>query len=322
MRTSQTLSLLFIAATLAVTSARSASAAVTPSDVYAVTDLLSRSLDVLLEARNVPPPAAPSNSETDLKPMHVYQLHVACVERLHEFEAQIKLPRIPLVVSRPMQYKPVDVRILSQLMIADVRRVAAALNIAGLPKTVESFSGKSPTDVFQVTLAVYVKLNALAGKTKITPNEVYSQLLRGAADARSILAHVDASRRYRIDVPAVDGKKTPPDVFAQCLEVRKTINKVREELKLGTTPIPQVGKAGDLRPEDVFVQTQIIIAELNLVKLGTNTQNSTPLAVPVSGKTPTSCYQQAAEIEYLLKQFTHLRSIVAQQPTIGQSARQ
>ena len=74
-----------------------------------------------------------------------------------------------------MQYKPADVLMLTQLMIADVRRVASISNIKGLPDKSTSFSGKNPSDVFQKVLVTYVKLNALAGQTDITPSEVYAQ---------------------------------------------------------------------------------------------------------------------------------------------------
>ena len=129
---------------------------------------------------------------------------------------------------------------------------------------------------------------------------------------RSILTRIDPYRRYRIDSPAVDGPKTPAEVFAQCLEIRGTINDVRRELELGTTPVPSVAEGQALRPEDVFIQTQIIIAELNLVKLGTGTSSSTPLTVPVSDKTPSDVFGQAALLDYLLKQIKPLRRLVAQ----------
>lgn len=281
----------------------------TPSDVYAAVERLNRSVLVVLKARGVTPPVAPQAFEKGLGPMHVYQLHLACLNSLQQFEAQAKITQIPLIVGRPMKYTPTDVLMLTQLMTADVARVASLLEITGLPKETGKFSGKNPDDVFQEVLKLYVNLNALSGKTKITPNEVYAEMLRAVSDAKSVLAQIDTALRYRIDAPNDATEKTPRDVFQQCLLVRATINEARRELKLGTTPTPTLTVAQKLTPQDVFVQTQIIIAELNLIKLGTGTGNATPLAKPTSGKTPANVYQQVAALDYLLKQIQEMRQL-------------
>ena len=80
---------------------------------------------------------------------------------------------------------------------------------------------------------------------------------------------------------------------------------------MGTTPVPVPTKGYKLNPIDVFVQTQIIVAELNLLKLGTGTVSSTPLAIPVVGKKPGNCHQQAATVKHLVEQISTLRSRTA-----------
>ena len=69
-----------------------------------------------------------------------------------------------------------------------------------------------------------------------------------------------------------------------------------------TIPVPDPPEY-EVRPRDVFLQTQIIIAELNLLKKRLNTVSTTPLPVPVSADTtPTDVHGQATMIEYLLSQ--------------------
>ena len=96
--------------------------------------------------------------------------------------------------------------------------------------------------------------------------------------------------------------RTPGDVFAKCLEVRQHINVVRQSLDLEPTSVPPLPGRESIRPRDVFFQTQIIIAELNLLKESLATKSSSPLTIPVTGKTPTHVYEQATMILYLLKQ--------------------
>ena len=69
------------------------------------------------------------------------------------------------------------------------------------------------------------------------------------------------------------------------------------------TPLPDLAAEG-IRPRDVFFQTQILIAELNLIKLRLETVSSTPLAIKApDDTTPTDVYQQALLVEHLVKQF-------------------
>lgn len=284
---------------------------VTPTDVYQRIELLNRSVDVILKAKNINPPPPPKLIESNLGPMHVYQLQVACLRRFHEFELRTGLRPIPLVVTRPMKYAPADVKRLSDLLLSDLRNVAFRLKIDGLPEKDAKFSGKTPTDVFEQTVELFIKLAALDGQERITPSEVFSQLECSIGDTKSILSQIDPASRYRIDAPQSKPGLTPRDVFTQCLETRREINKVRQALQLGTTPVPNVPSNYKLSPVDVFVQTQILSAELNLLKLGTGNVSSTPLAVPVTGKSPTDTHQQATMVRYLVSQIVSVRNRTA-----------
>lgn len=275
---------------------------VTPSDVFATVELLNRSLDVVLQAKGIEQPASPKSTETKLGPFHVYQLLVASAERLHDYQEQAGFTPLPLIVSRPRTYTPADVMRLTEMLLRDVERNASREGVLAVPSDRTAHADKTPTDVFHEAVATFIKLCALNGQRAITPNEVYAELVRGVSDAQSILAQIDPACRYRIDAPASADDLKPSDVYAQCLQIRRRINIKREELQLGTTPLPQVPADRKLAPTDVFIQTQIILAELNMLKKGTRTVSSTPLAIPVTGKTPKDAHQKAALVEYLVTQ--------------------
>lgn len=295
---------------------------ISPSDVYATVDLLNRSVDVLLEARKIKVPPPQRSLESGLGPFHAYQLQLACIEKLHAFQRSTGMRPIPVVVSTPMKYSPADVKKLTDMMLTEVRKVASASSVEGLPDSVNKASGKTPTDVGKVTLDLFAKLSALSGQEKITPSEVYAQITRAVADGESILKQIDPACRYLVDAPVSEPGRTPGDVFAQWLEVRREINTLREGLGLSTTPVPRISAGQQLQPADVFVQNQIIIAELNLLKMNTDTVSSTPPAIPVKGKTPTDVHQRAAFLQYLIPQVRSLRTMVAQAGgTLGTSSR-
>ena len=70
-----------------------------------------------------------------------------------------------------------------------------------------------------------------------------------------------------------------------------------------TIPVPEVATGVKIRPRDVYFQTQVIISDLNLLKMQLGTISTTPLPVPVSDDTtPTDVHGQATMLEYLLGQ--------------------
>lgn len=285
---------------------------VTPSDVFATVDLLNQSLDFFLKAKQIKPPQSPKRLEKGLGPMHVYQLVVACVNKMYEFDIQINSRPIPQVIVRPMKYTPADVITLVELMLDDVWRTAKILKIDYLPDDIVKVSGKTPTDVFQVTLDIFMKLNALTGQQNIDPSKVFSEMVRAVTDVKSILSQIDPLCRYKINAPVSKPGLRPSDVFTGCLTARHVINKYRQEFNMKIIPVPNTSYVSGIQPIDVFVQTQILIAEINLLKMTTNTISSTPLAIPVTGKLPTDVHQQAVLIQYLLNQIGPLKDIVAQ----------
>ena len=288
---------------------------VTPSNVYATMDALTTAVDLILDAKQIPVPPPRKCLESGLGPFHVHQFQLACVERLHTLQRQAGMSPIPLVVSTPMKYSWADVKKITDLMASEVWKFGSALEIEGLPDKLDTFSEKTPADVAEITLNLFAKLSAMSGQEKISPNEVFAQVVRAGADAEAILKQIDPACRYRVNPPASKPGRKPSDVFAKCLEVRHAINKLRESMKLSATPVPSMSADRKLQPADVFIQTQIIIAELNLLKMNTGTISSTPLAIPVSDKTPTNVHEQVALLQYLLPQVRSLRNMVAQAKT-------
>ncbi len=282
----------------------------TPSDAFVVMDMAIRSLDVLMQAKGIEPPEKWDIPEKGLRPMHVYQMAVASIDMMIDFEKKLGIRPMPMVVATPREYGPEDVIKLGNMLLVEIHHVASVLKIGDLPDSEKEFSDKVPTDVFKNVLNVFVRLSALAGIENITPDNVFSQMLRAVSDVKSVLSHIDPAQRFRIDAPLPPVDTTPSHVFRECLRIRQDINTLRKHLNLETIPVPEIAEDQMLHPADVFVQTQIIIAELNLLKMGTGTVSSTPLAIPVSGKVSRDVHQQAFMIRYLLAQVLPLQEMV------------
>src|SRR5205807_2309671 len=162
---------------------------------------------------------------------------------------------------------------------------------------------------FAETLRRYVKMNALADKRQVTAEEVCWQVARCVADAKAVLQHLDDAHRYRIDAPLTSSPKQAGDLYRQCLAVRGTLQAIERELNQMATPAPDVTftAAGEDAGKDAFVQTQIVLAELNRIKLAIGVNENTPLAIRAEGKTWADAYNQAVLVNYLLGQFSEVR---------------
>ena len=285
---------------------------VTPSDVYAKADLLERCLDQLMErwgkgAEDLvwTDDQLPHMVDLELRPMHAYQVMLVCASQLQRVaqHPSVNSRPLPTLASTPTIYAPRDVELLLELMIRSVRSMADKLGVTEMPTEVSAFTDKTPTDVVKAGVRILSKTNAILGSPDLTPAEVLSQMRRITADVRSILQQTDPHCRYRIDRPDGDRSKQPSDVFQKCIDLRRVINGHARALRRSPTPLPKVDVEIDIRPRDVFLQTQIIIAELNLLKLDTKTVSSTPLSIPSpSTSEPPDVYQEALMAEYLLRQ--------------------
>ncbi len=171
------------------------------------------------------------------------------------------------------------------------------------------FDKKTPTDVFNKAMDVYIKLRLLSGKKGISPDIAYAEVARAVTDAEYILINIDQYSRYQINVQKSQLNLSPTDVFKNSLAVRKTLNAARQLYQMPTTQIPLFDGKKKM-PLDVFYQSQIIIAELNLIKLASHTTNITPVAISVTGKTPSDVYQLLSYVNYLMAQLETLNNIV------------
>jgi len=275
---------------------------ISPSHVFAKLELLDKTIDRIMQARDVAAPEFPEDIEIGLEPMHVYQMMLACNRRLLELDDKVGVIAVPTISARPRDYAPRDVLLVVDLMLSNVRAIGEQLQLEDLPADEAAEQNKVPTDVFHLGVKVFLKLNALCEYREPSPNEAFAEMIRAGEDVRSMLRQVDPACRYRIDAAVIEGDLKPGDVFEKCLLIRSKLNEFRKQLGMKAVPVPRMTSRDAILPYDVFLQTQIIIAELNLLKISRNTVSSTPLPKPVFGMRPTDVYNKAEMILFLLNQ--------------------
>lgn len=290
-----------------------------PNHVFAGVEYANLLVSKILEKRNVGSVNIPRSKEKSAKPMHVYELHVSALAELYQYAVKNKRRPPPLAVSTPIKYTPTDVYYLTQLVINNLEEIY--IDAGGVIEfSAETHSGKSPANVYQELFELYYRLNLLNGKSKVSPSEVYSHIYRAKEDLQysllSLSKRLDKSKEKekRLLVTAIYGMhpdgstltkfekgKKPGDVQSMAFKVREKLNTLRVKNKLAEIKTPGLDDfSGKIRPIDVFLQTQFIIAELNLLKIPMGLNSTTNSAKPVTGKSPSDVYQEMKHINYML----------------------
>lgn len=290
-----------------------------PNDVFSGVEYSNRILDELLSLKNISDLNIPESKEKNAKPMHVYELHVSVLNELYHYALKQKRPPPPLTTSTPIKYTPTDVYYLTQLVINNLEGIYEDEGQI-IDFSMNNPSGKTPTDVYQELFKLYYQLNRLNGKKKVSPNEVYSHFVRAKEDLQYTLLLL--SKKYndseeqkkRLLITAIYGMhpngtvisaqqmgKKPGDVVEMSFKVRNKLNTLRKHHQLTEITIPSLGDYEQIKPIDAFLQTQFIIAELNLLKIPLDISSTTNSFKAVMGKTPSDVYQIIKHIDYMLE---------------------
>ncbi|VAX00258.1 hypothetical protein MNBD_GAMMA21-2481 [hydrothermal vent metagenome] len=304
---------------ISITENSHASRTYSPSDVYAGVEYATRIVDEILISKKIDNLQVPRSREKAVKPMHVYELHITALSELYHYALKQNRRPPPLTTSSPINYTPTDVYYLTQLLINNVEEIHRDTG-GEIDFTLNDHTGKSPAHVYQKLFELYYKLKRLNGFSKVSPSEVYAQIYRAKEDLQTSLltlskrleANEEDKKRLLVTaiygmhpdgtvMPAIAPGKKPGDVLEKVLEVRSKLNTLRTANKLSEIKIPDAKKFGQVKPIDILLQTQFIIAELNLLKMPMVIHSTTNSSKPATDKTPSDVYYEMEHIDYMLE---------------------
>jgi hypothetical protein len=255
-------------------------AATTCTDVYQITDLSNRGLDVLLsKSKGIQQASIPEWPEKNLTPFHVYQFQVACLDEIRRLESTFQMTPYPHIIVSPGQLTEKNLYKLSVIIQTEIKRIAIHLNIWGLPKQKRTFPPKTATDIFRKTVSVYFKLRILGGRKNITSQETAHEFSRAVNDMKILLNHIDPARRYR-DIFPETAPQNINQSYKSCLQIRRELNNIRSFYKLPILPLQKNRKPSTIN--ELFIQSQIILGELNQIKTVTGVKQPAPVFVPTT----------------------------------------
>ena len=310
---------LFISVTILVLCPLShAAKTYSPSDVVSSIEYSNRMMVKILVDGGITDLNPPQSREIQVKPMHVYELNIAVLFELYLFASSHNIPPPPVFSSTPMLYTPTDVYYLAEIITNYITLIYQEkfTNEIISPRT---YIDKKPEDAYQELFRLYYHLNRLNGKKKISPSEVYAHIYRAKEDLQASLltiskrlgAELEWDKRklvtsiYGMDTSGsimsdYETGKTPKDVVSMAFEIRTKLNELRIKNDMSAIDTPQISQYPRVKPIDAFLQTQFIIAELNLLKIPLSITRATGLPKIVTGKTPSDVYHEMKHINYML----------------------
>jgi len=304
---------------LLVSVGASAAQKFSPSDVFGDVEYANRLASRLLSDKDIQTLKLPMSFERSAKPMHVYELHISVLSELSIYALSNQLRPPPIATSTPINYEPTDVYYLTQLIVSKLEEIHID-KLGELTISVKQFSGKSPSNVYQEIFNLFYRLSVLNGKSKISPSTVFEHITRAQEDLQRTLVtlskRLDDSKeeKKRLLLTSVYGThpdasslstkpegKTPGDVLKKALDVRAKLNILRTRYNLPSIQQPQIEAYNGIKPIDVFLQTQFIIAELNLLKQPLKISSATSRARTAKDKTPSDVYYVMQHMEYMIE---------------------
>ncbi len=279
-------------------------------EVYSVLDLTNRAMDVLLaKSKGIDKVASPRLKETGLQPVHVYQLQVSNLDLIRQLEIKFTMVPAPMVVLPPGLYKTADVQHVTAMLLAEVRRLAIQINIWGLPKKKRAFTSKSASDAFVLAAEIRTKLLLLGGLALPGSSKFATELGRAVADMEAVLGVVDPKKRYRV-IPEPSSVSTLAKMYPLVLQLRSEFNGLRRFFKMTQVRVPKPAAKFVANGTDMYLQSQIILADLNQLKWQAGSNAITPRGKVISG-TGSQVAEAARQLSLLSLLVSQLQSVAA-----------
>ena len=270
--------------------------AATPSDAYQRAEHLEKVVNKLLESDMFEAGKAEVPAELSSRPRHVLRQATYVFEKVQFLLFLNGLPVQPAPEIKAREVKPDDVVATLDAAIKSIQELGVIYKTELVLAPPQVLKGKKPSDVMKRLLKLTKNLETL-GAPSILPNDVYRIALGIKAQSEQLLTA--SGLKAHGEIKAVD-KASPADALNEVLAlitdvVKMTKSSDQYSLSHGVVrpPIPAEGKP--IKPSDVFLATQYVLADMYSlnVKLGMDK----PLRLPKaqSGRNPADVKNMIAQ---------------------------
>ena len=288
---------------------------VTPSHVFQATLDLIAAIETLREGMAVVDYPGEAEPQEGRAPVHAYVKASEVLEKVARIQNRLGIEAVAPGFIPVKQIVPADVLGQVHGALEEVRKIKSQLFIEEVIEPAPFVNGKTPSLVYKNLGDASLLLDALVERP-ITPSDVFGRLEYVYDDMELIAANLKVSLNR--ELPAVDGGKSLKDVARLILRASYKIIDLENRLGMDASSVQQVA-IERVTPADNFEGTNILLAEMNRIKVHLNIDRlPEPRPVP-RDKKPTDTFAQVARI---LRNLDILAEVATPRSSAGRSERQ
>ena len=235
---------------------------VTPSHVFQATLDLIGEIHILREelgADDYPPEA---ELQEDRAPVHVYAKTLEVMSKVSRVQRRLGMETAEVGQIPIKDLEPRDVLGSVAGILAELRKIKAQMVIERQIDRASFSGGKTPSMVYKNLADASFLLDGLGGGP-LTPNDVYLNSRYVLDELELIAAKLRAP--LSLDVPAVEGRKTPKDVAQQVLRASYKMVNLQNRLGMDASSVPNLTLVR-VTPSEVYDATNMLLAEMARIK--------------------------------------------------------
>ena len=301
---------------------------VTSSHVFQATLDLIAEIETLREGMAVVDYPGEAEPQEGRAPVHVYVKASEVLEKVDRIQNRLGIEAVvpSFIYHIPAkQITPADVLGQVHRTLEEIQKIKSQLFIEKAIEPASFVNGKTPSLVYKNLGDASLLLDALVERP-ITPSDIFGRLEYVYDDMELIAANLKVSLNR--ELPAVDGGKSLKDVARLIFRASYKIIDLENKLGMDASSVPQVA-IERVTPAENFEGTNILLAEMNRIKVHLNINRlHEPRPVP-RGKNPADTFAQVARIlrnlDILTEVATPSSSVgrsESQAPSVGRSGRQ
>ncbi|MDE0422779.1 MAG: hypothetical protein OXK76_18075 [Gammaproteobacteria bacterium] len=261
---------------------------VTPSHVFRATEDLIAEIQILREelgADDYPPEA---ETQEDRAPVHVYAKTLEVLSKVSRMQRRLGIETAEAGQIPIKKIEPRDVLGSVAAILAELRKIKAQMVIGRSIDAASFVGGKTPSMVYKNLADASFLLDGLAGRP-LTPNDVYLNTLYVIDELELIAAKLRAP--LTLDVPSVEGRKTPKDVAQQVLRAGYKMVNLQTRLGMDASSVPNLTLVR-VTPSEVYDATNMLLAEMTRIKHHLNINVMREARPDPRNKAPTDVFAQ------------------------------
>jgi hypothetical protein len=282
----------------------------TPNDVFAYATLLREEVSYLRKQAGIEDPFPTVRVQRNKEPRHVIQKALEILAKINRYRINHKMGAITIPPYPPREITPQDVYDIVKRLNGEVRLlIGDDPFIASLSR--KRFTGKTPSDVYELLWSISLGFDALLGIRGYTPTDVYA-LSEKVVRISEFLRH--SQNLYdSVERPAYRPNLHPNHALYASIDFLKKVATGQKRLWIEPADVPQKPHRV-ITPTEVYDSLQYDIAELQRIKYRLGIERYFEIEKPSEEKTPSDVVRNLEYAKRLLPDFSFDRPLVQYPP--------